>query len=405
MYMSVSAVLMQVKATSQVCTFVFFFSVCLLSQNLHPSFLFQSLKPHLLHEKKNIIACSCHKFQHLFFYRTLFPLGERCLRLLYQQPEKKRKRKKPLSLSLVLSQKMEMESLTKRLKFSNILSNLFFFDSSRRKQHKFGDCFLRGKKGEDRWFSHVEIFKKNGGSVYAYGVIDGHGGEETADFLAKEFPKVLRLLCEQRSLVLESDLKSSKEAWGNLLRDSFKFCNQAWDTLVLKKDASKKSGAVMTVVLVSKEFCLISHVGDGKVIASSEQGFAELTREHRASDPLEKKRIEKVGGEILRNRVKGILEPSRTFGDMAIRIDSNGKVNNRIITPRPDISFFEIDMKGFLVICTDGLHDVLPTEEITSTIQKSLQISKDLNLAAKFVCEQAAKHTEDDISCIILFWE
>ena len=101
-----------------------FFLFCLSPlTKLAPFLPFQSLKPHLLHEKKNIIACSCHKFQHLFFYRTLFPLGERCLRLLYQQPEKKRKRKKPLSLSLVLSQKMEMESLTKRLKFSNILSN------------------------------------------------------------------------------------------------------------------------------------------------------------------------------------------------------------------------------------------------------------------------------------------
>ena len=61
-----------------------------------------------------------------------------------------------------------------------------------------------------------------------------------------------------------------------------------------------RSGSCAIVVLIVGNKCYIANVGDSRAILSTQEGskiFA-LSRDHKPSDPLEKERIIKAGGQI-----------------------------------------------------------------------------------------------------------
>ena len=62
----------------------------------------------------------------------------------------------------------------------------------------------------------------------------------------------------------------------------------------------------------------------------------KLTIDHTGSNSAEQKRIALEGGIIENGRVNGLLEPSRTIGD----IDMKSKAMEGWVTARPDVNFF-----------------------------------------------------------------
>jgi serine/threonine protein phosphatase PrpC len=92
-----------------------------------------------------------------------------------------------------------------------------------------------------------------------------------------------------------------------------------------------------------------------------------MSIDHKPDLPTEKARIERAGGFVEENRVKGVLNLSRSLGDLEYKQDKNISVENQMITCVPEIKVERITKNNdFLVIACDGIWDCLTSQECIS---------------------------------------
>jgi serine/threonine protein phosphatase PrpC len=86
-----------------------------------------------------------------------------------------------------------------------------------------------------------------------------------------------------------------------------------------------------------------------------------MSVDHKPELHEEKTRIEKAGGFVEDNRVKGILNLSRSIGDLEYKSDPSIPLKDQMITARPDIKKEKLfpGETPFLIIACDGIWDCL----------------------------------------------
>ena len=62
-----------------------------------------------------------------------------------------------------------------------------------------------------------------------------------------------------------------------------------------------------------------------------------MSIDHKPDLPEEKSRIERAGGYVDKNRVRGVLNLSRSLGDLEYKSDSKIPLKDQIISAMPDI--------------------------------------------------------------------
>jgi len=94
-----------------------------------------------------------------------------------------------------------------------------------------------------------------------------------------------------------------------------------------------------------------------------------MSRDHKASDPEEMRRIKEAGGVVVDGRVES-LEPSRTLGDFDVKLQTK----EGVISIVPEVRYQAFGEHGeaaqaLLVCATDGVWDVLGGADICNCIQ------------------------------------
>lgn len=86
-----------------------------------------------------------------------------------------------------------------------------------------------------------------------------------------------------------------------------------------------------------------------------------MSVDHKPELPEEKARIEKAGGFVEDNRVKGILNLSRSLGDLEYKSDTSIALKDQMITAMPDIRKEKVTFgeTQFLILACDGIWDCL----------------------------------------------
>lgn len=105
----------------------------------------------------------------------------------------------------------------------------------------------------------------------------------------------------------------------------------------------------------------------------------EMSNDHKPELPEERSRIEKAGGFVDDNRVKGVLSLSRALGDLEYKNDSSLAPKDYMITAVPDVrreNVSNADETPFLIIACDGIWDCLTSQEATELVD-SLITKKD----------------------------
>ncbi|TVU47397.1 hypothetical protein EJB05_06997 [Eragrostis curvula] len=236
---------------------------------------------------------------------------------------------------------------------------------------------------EDRHVAKVGL----GGDpkVALFGVFDGHGGKNAAEFAAENMPK---FMAEEMKKV------DSGEMEGAVKRGYLKT-----DEEFLKRDES--GGACCVTAVIQKGGLVVSNAGDCRAVLSRAGKAEALTSDHRASREDEKERIENLGGFVVNYRgtwrVQGSLAVSRGIGDAHLK---------QWIVADPDTrSLLVDDQCEFLILASDGLWDKIDNQEAVD-LARPLCISNDkasrMAACRRLVEISISRGSTDDISVVIV---
>ncbi|CAH9107445.1 unnamed protein product [Cuscuta epithymum] len=129
------------------------------------------------------------------------------------------------------------------------------------------------------------------------------------------------------------------------------------------------SGVCCVTALIEGDEIIVSNLGDCRAVLCRGGSAEVLTKDHRAGQEDEKKRIEDNGGyvEIHRGawRVHGVLSVSRSIGDSHLKDWVVAEPETKRMTITSDMQY--------LVLASDGLWDKVGNQEAIDVVMQSCQ--------------------------------
>ena len=302
--------------------------------------------------------------------------------------------------------------------------------SKTRKKRRFAcvfDCSsIKGERQymEDRW----SVIRSKCNRVAVFGVYDGHGGCQVSELLAKMLGEKITGDVDRLKLKpAETITEAFREVDELAVRENPGNCRRSQVSGKLLGSPGAGSTAIIAVVC-SWGKVYFANVGDSKATVVREEGNEEdgevreddenalskncnntstkpssrrqslsqsnpstprkrqqqktmirdntnniskiffETPDQRPAREDERTRIHNIGGKILKSRdgsarVEGILAVTRAFGNAGIK---------QFVEAVPEIFEFPIEKCGMVVLCTDGVTDVINTENVSSLVAKTV---------------------------------
>ncbi|DAZ98127.1 TPA: hypothetical protein N0F65_003113 [Lagenidium giganteum] len=209
-------------------------------------------------------------------------------------------------------------------------------------------------------------------------VFDGHGGADVSAHLrAALFPNLLARELDQ----LDRMAFKAESQKHSMIEHTLRLAFEKIDADVLARDEWRYQGSTAVGVLLFDDTIYCFNVGDSRAVLSRAGEAVDLSRDHKPNDPMEKARVEALGGTV---RWYGYVdaqgEPIEEFG--AYRVNGNLAVARAIgdRDARPYVCG-ECELKRFgrdyvkdefIVIASDGLWDVFTSEEVVTFVHDVL---------------------------------
>ncbi|OQV22515.1 Integrin-linked kinase-associated serine/threonine phosphatase 2C [Hypsibius exemplaris] len=243
-------------------------------------------------------------------------------------------------------------------------------------------------------------------SAAFYGVFDGHGGRRAADFAADSFLNFFLSNFLSRGGATSTDLDS---AVSTCMTATYKTLDANFLAKCIKQKPAWKDGTTATTLLIlNGHTAFISNVGDSQAIlcrydaVTAEHRPIVLTVEHSAARYEERIRIQQQGGRVKDDRIEGILEVSRSIGDLPYK-----KGMGLISTPAVRKCSLTSDDK-FIVVACDGLWKSLTPTEVIHFVLSHIKDATDEDIDAKFssacsgLAREAVKRLTGDNVTVLL---
>jgi serine/threonine protein phosphatase PrpC len=206
-----------------------------------------------------------------------------------------------------------------------------------------------------------------------FGVFDGHGGAQTANFCAAQLP---------HALFTGNPLRAPYEA----LNDSFLCLDEMLGEVGKKIPTTDRGhpnhqGCTAIACLLRKDSIIVANAGDSRAVLSRNGVACELSKDHKPELSCESARIIKAGGYVAEksygphtiHRVNGDLAVSRAVGDLRFKQNANLSPAEQIVSCAPDLrTCCRQPEDEFLVLACDGVWDVMTSQEVVNCIRGDL---------------------------------
>ncbi|EFJ28625.1 hypothetical protein SELMODRAFT_441116 [Selaginella moellendorffii] len=222
--------------------------------------------------------------------------------------------------------------------------------------------------------------------IHAFGVFDGHRGYEAAEFASRAVPSFLR-----------GSSSKPEEA----LSLAFTRTDSAFQFEVESERGSRENwnpGCTALTALFINDRVFVANAGDCRALLCRDGQSFPLSKDHLASDPIERTRVVNSGGSVQWQvdtwRVGSAgLQVTRSIGDSDLK---------PAVTAEPDITVSSLSADDeFLVMATDGLWDTVSNELAISLISDTV---KDPAMCAKRLATAAVERgSRDNITVIVIF--
>lgn len=249
-----------------------------------------------------------------------------------------------------------------------------------------GYCDIQGRRKVIEDFHTVHLYE----SHQFFGVFDGHNGALVAKYAsASLYGHVMDSLGDidanaQKNPEWKDDIQMKLIEAFQILHEGVIDVLESYPVKYMSK-----SGTTATALLMTKDNVVIASVGDSRAVLSIGSSFDEsstsqslqLTVDHVASDPTERKRIESLGGFVSERggtmRVNGTLVLTRSIGDVHLEPYLSRVPNVLVMTKREIQSKCQPrssdDMPCFIILASDGLWDVFTNQEAVELVTSVLQ--------------------------------
>ena len=225
--------------------------------------------------------------------------------------------------------------------------------------------------------AYIDEMFANGESQAVVAVLDGHGphGKKASQDVCSFFMENLA----------KASLKTTRSA-----REAFSDCCFKSETLLeLSPYDTRVSGTTLTAVILRENELFVGWVGDSRAVLAVRQSnhklkAVDLSRDHKPDDPREKRRINRMGGEVKRFDIPDDDSdddddaPWRVFirGTMIPGLAMSRSIGDTLATragaiPQPDFGTRTItDQDCFLIVARDGLWEVFTSQEAVEWVQR-----------------------------------
>ena len=256
------------------------------------------------------------------------------------------------------------------------------------------------KRMEDSHISDVNIGNNN--KIHSFGVFDGHGGKEVAQFVKTHFSKELianksyqagnlknalqETFFRMDVMVLEPEgktelkklAKKSKEdddkSGSNEKNKQMELFKQMFDRRSQEDcDIAMMTGCTASVCVIDEENKKIwfANAGDSRSVICKNGIAYPMSIDHKPDLEVEKNRIYKADGFVNEGRVKGNLNLSRSLGDMEYKQNTKLGPEDQMITANPDIVCENLTPDvDFIILACDGVWDCLTNQEICDIVSE-----------------------------------
>lgn len=292
-----------------------------------------------------------------------------------------------------------------------------------------------------RWTMEDTYTVANGGHFAA--VFDGHGGSGVSGMLRDHAHRLYSKALYQRhseetqrsaldEMQVDDDENESSETVNKKSTPSVPSINTHITSIrgalkriereSMRHDHFEYQGSTAVVVLVhvgeNGERTLVSaNVGDSRAILCRGRKAVDLTRDHKPSDEREKARIRSMGEDVQWDpygelyRVKD-LSLSRAIGD---------RFAKPVVSSEAEIGSVPLeDEDEFFLLASDGLWDVMTSQEVVDFVHEMLECPTQSvktkkgkivltpefrkRKMARFVAHEALERGSADNVCVILVW-
>lgn len=165
-----------------------------------------------------------------------------------------------------------------------------------------------------------------------------------------------------------------------------------------------ENGTTCTFALVVYDTLYVVHVGDSRCYRITSHGIEQLTRDHSAADETERVRVEQEGG-VVQRRGKAwrvMLDPADTQAPTLAMTRALGHLGlGRVgVSSEPEVQSIALsqDTPLTLLLCTDGIHDLLSPENLASHMSHTSP-----STTVRSIANAALTHKQHDDNLALVF--
>jgi pyruvate dehydrogenase phosphatase len=231
--------------------------------------------------------------------------------------------------------------------------------------------------------------------------------EEMLSMSDEDWERAIQNASQEKEKNLLRDMRnmvSYQHGIPRVLKESFiytdsVFCKGALVRMIKNKQVHPDdlSGSCALVVYMQKNQLWIANTGDCRALIANRNPVTKQLKPiplsfDQTAETEEQRLKQEFPHEkdiVLDGRIKGGLQPSRSFGDITYKesiislllpdLIKNQEVwNPPYVKAEPEVIHYEMDTRydEFMVIATDGLWDVLSNEEVVSLVNQFIRNSK-----------------------------
>eukprot|EP01083_Nonionella_stella_P272117 922538_1 len=145
--------------------------------------------------------------------------------------------------------------------------------------------------------------------------------------------------------------------------------------------------------------------GDSRAVLIGEDGFEQLTQDHRPDNPSEMARIEEAKGVIINNRVDSKLAVSRAFGDMNLKNNKSLEWEKQRVTALTEYRVARAASSDVLFLFCDGLVEYLDNAQLIGRFNSHLVEYEDPVYGLGYLFDEILDGgSRDNMSAIIIYF-